>query len=95
MPSLQLRGVNRAGAEFGDDWDGWTGQTYYEWPPVTVRASELNDYASKGMNVVRLPISWERLQHTLGSPLDPTYQANLVDYVEAATAMGFTVRPLD
>jgi len=91
MPSLQLRGVNRAGAEFGDDWDGWTGQTYYEWPPVTVRASELNDYASKGMNVVRLPISWERLQHTLGGPLDPTYQANLVDYVEAATAMGFTV----
>jgi endoglucanase len=91
MPGPQLRGVNRAGAEFGDEWPGWTGQIYYEWPPVTVRASELNHYASKGMNVVRLPISWERLQHTLGGPLDPTYQANLVDYVEAATAMGFTV----
>jgi aryl-phospho-beta-D-glucosidase BglC (GH1 family) len=57
-----------AGAEFGDDWDRWTGQTYYEWPPATVRASELNHYASKGMNVVRLPISWERLQHTLCGP---------------------------
>jgi endoglucanase len=87
----QLRGVNRAGAEYGDDWNGWTGQTYYEWPSATVRTNELTYYASKGMNVVRLPISWERLQHTLNGPLDPTYQAHLVDYVNAATAMGFAV----
>jgi endoglucanase len=88
---LQLRGVNRAGAEYGDDWDGWTGQTYYEWPAATVRTNELTYYASKGMNVVRLPISWERLQHTLNGPLDPTYQAHLVDYVNAATSMGFAI----
>jgi endoglucanase len=87
----QLRGVNRAGAEFGEDWCGWTGQTYYEWPDVTVRTNELDHFASKGMNVVRLPISWERLQHTLNGPLDPTYQANLVAYVDAATSMGFAV----
>jgi endoglucanase len=87
----QLRGVNRAGAEYGDDWNGWTGQTYYEWPSAPVRANELDYYASKGMNVVRLPISWERLQHTLNGPLDPTYQANLVDYVKAATSMSFSV----
>src|SRR4051795_2298237 len=67
----QLRGVNRAGAEYGEDWCGWTGQTYYEWPSVTIRTAELNYYAAKGMNVVRLPISWERLQHTLYGPLDP------------------------
>jgi endoglucanase len=91
---LQLRGVNRAGAEFGEEWDGWTGQAYYEWPsvgPVPVRTNELSYFASKGMNVVRLPISWERLQHTLNGPLDPTYQASLVDYVDAATSMGFAV----
>jgi endoglucanase len=87
----QLRGVNRAGAEFGDDWNGWTGQTYYQWPSAPVRTNELNYYAAKGMNVVRLPISWERLQHTLNGPLDPTYQANLVDYVKAATSVGLTV----
>src|SRR5262249_43418712 len=87
----QLRGVNRAGAEYGDDWDGWTGQTFYEWPSVPVRTNELNAYAAKGMNVVRLPISWERVQHMLNGPLDLTYQAHLVDYVQAATAMGFAV----
>src|SRR3954469_16025510 len=81
---LQLRGVNRAGAEYGEDWCGWTGQTYYEWPSEAIRTSELNYYASKGMNTIRLPISWERLQHTLYGPLDPTYQANLVAYVNAA-----------
>src|SRR5262245_8810675 len=87
----QLRGVNRAGAEYGDDWNGWTGQTCYEWPSATVRTNELNYYASKGMNVVRLPISWERLQYRLNGPLDPTYQANLLDYVNAVTSMGFAV----
>src|SRR4029453_4062019 len=87
----QLRGVNRAGAEYGDDWDGWTGQTFYEGPSVPVRTNELNAYAAKGMNVVRLPISWERLRHRLNGPLHPIYQTPLADYVNAATAMGFAV----
>jgi endoglucanase len=87
----QLRGVNRAGAEYGEDWDRWTGQTFYEWPSMPVRTNELNAYAAKGMNVVRLPISWERVQHRPNGPLDPTYQAHLVDYVQAATALGFAV----
>jgi endoglucanase len=88
----QLRGVNRAGAEYGDDWCGWLWeQDYYEWPSVAIRTAELSHYASKGMNVVRLPISWERLQPTLNGPLDPTYQASLVDYVTAATSMDFAV----
>jgi endoglucanase len=43
------------------------------------------------MNVVRLPISWERIQHALGGPLDQAYQAKLVDYVNAATSRGFAV----
>ena len=43
------------------------------------------------MNVIRLPISWERIQHTLNGPLDPTYQNNLTDYVNAATSQGFAV----
>ena len=77
----QFRGINRAGAEYGEEWsptcDGWNGQSYFEWPTPTIRTNELNHFASKGMNVVRLPIAWERLQHTLGGPLDPTYEAHL------------------
>ncbi len=88
---LQLRGTNRAGAEFGEEWNGWNGQTYFEWPSATIRTNELSHFASKGMNVIRLPIAWERLQHTLNSPLNPTYRANLEGYVAAATAAGFSV----
>src|SRR4051794_23916141 len=95
----QLRGVNRAGAEYGDEWDGWTGQIYYEWArddlplgsPVPIRTNELNYFASKGMNVIRLPISWERLQHTLNGPLDTVYRDNLKTYVTEATSNGFAV----
>lgn len=89
--TVQLIGVNRAGAEYGDDWDGWTGQTYYEWPTTLVRTNELDFYKSNGMNSVRLPISWERLQHTLGGPLDSAYQTKMVEYVNDATSRGFKV----
>jgi endoglucanase len=95
----QLRGVNRAGAEYGDYWCGWSGPNDFEWArddlprdrPVAIRTNELDYFASKGMNVVRLPISWERLQHTLYGPIDPTYQADLVAYVDAATSKGLSV----
>jgi endoglucanase len=87
----QLRGANRAGAEYGSEWDGWTGQTYYEWPKPTPRTNELNHFDLKSMNVVRLPISWERLQHTLNGPLNLPYKNELTDYVNAATTKGFSV----
>lgn len=87
----QLRGINRAGAEYGVTWDGWNGQTYLDWPSAAIRINELNQFASKGMNVVRLPIAWERLQHTLNGPLEPDYRCDLENYVAAATAAGFSV----
>lgn len=87
----QLRGINRAGAEYGSFWDGWNGQTYYEWPSAAVRKLEFDHYQEKGMNLVRLPISWERLQHELLGPLDATYQAKLQEYVADATSRGLHV----
>jgi endoglucanase len=87
----QLRGINRAGAEYGSTWEGWDNNPYFEWPSAAIRMNELDHFASKGMNVVRLPISWERLQHTLNGSLDPEYRCNLEKYVAAATAAGFSV----
>jgi endoglucanase len=52
-----FRGLNRAAAEYGDDWDGWTGQTFYTFPTAT----ELAFYDDRGFNALRFPISWERL----------------------------------
>ena len=67
---VSYRGINRAGAEYGDDWDGWTGQTFYTFPTEAELDSELAFYGNKGFNTIRLPISWERLQQSLSGPLE-------------------------
>lgn len=88
---VRFRSINRAGPEYGDDWDGWTGQTYFNWPTSTEWANELAYLDSIGFNTVRIPISWERLQHRLSGPFNTTYQQNLTNMVSAATARGFYV----
>lgn len=88
---VKFRGINRAGPEYGDDWDGWTGQTYFTFPSSSQLAAELSYLAAKGMNVIRLPISWERIQHTLNGALNATYQGNVSSFISQATAAGFYV----
>lgn len=88
---VPFRGINRAGMEYGDDWDGWNGQTYFEIPSVTQTANELAYYKSKGLNIIRLPISWERIQHALNGPLTSSYVAGMLAYINSATAAGFHI----
>ena len=54
---VKYRGLNRAGAEYGNDWDGWSGQEFYTFPTKAQLETELTYYGSKGFNVLRLPIS--------------------------------------
>jgi endoglucanase len=88
---VKYRGINRAGAEYGDDWNGWTGGSYFEWPSPTGLAAELAYLDSVGFNTVRLPISWERLQHSLGGELNEIYATTLTSTVAQMTAAGFQV----
>gem|GEM_PF-6789074 len=88
---VPFRGINRAGLEYGNDWEGWTGQTYYEIPTASQTARELAYFKSKGLNTLRLPISWERVQHTLNGPLTPAYVSGMMAYIDAATSAGFYV----
>ncbi|AKF85101.1 hypothetical protein MFUL124B02_09380 [Myxococcus fulvus 124B02] len=88
---VAYRGINRAGMEYGNDWGGWTGQTYYEMPSSTQIAAELAYYKGKGFNLIRLPISWERLQHALNGPLNTAYSTGMLNYINLATAQGFTL----
>jgi endoglucanase len=88
---VKYRGINQAGAEYGDDWYGWTGNTFYKWPSATDLGSELAYLDAAGFNTVRLPISWERLQHSLGGELNATYVAALKSTVAQMTAAGFQV----
>jgi len=93
---VRYRGLNRAGAEYGANWYGWTGEKSYFFDltkplDVTKLDNELKYNAAKGFNVIRLPIAWERLQHTLNGPLDSAYKGNISAFVQQATAAKFLV----
>jgi endoglucanase len=79
--------VSLAGAEFGEAHLPGTYNTDYIYPSV----SSVAYFAGKGMNMVRLPFRWERLQPTLMQALDATELARLTTFVDGATALGTTV----
>ena len=58
-------GVNLAGAEFGANMPG-TYNTDYTYPT----SSELDYYHAKGLNLIRLPIKWERIQPVLNGSIN-------------------------
>ncbi len=57
-------GLNISGGEFGPTWGYHDAQYHYP------NFSDLKYYADKGVDFVRLPILWERVQDTAGGPLD-------------------------
>ncbi|MFT4174390.1 MAG: glycoside hydrolase family 5 protein [Rhodocyclaceae bacterium] len=85
--SAPLRGVNMAGAEFNPGKHPATAGKDYVYP----QASELAYFAGKGMNVIRLPIRWERIQPALLQPLDSAELARIDATVHAAAAQGLCV----
>jgi len=73
---LCYRGVNLSGAEYGER-DGVANVNY------TYPSEETVGYfASKDMNVVRLPFRWERLQPVLGQPFDRAEMQRLKEAVD-------------
>ena len=66
MANSFLMGVNLAGAEFAPQHVPGVFGTDYTYPTHT----EIDYYASKGLDVIRLPFLWERLQRTELGPLD-------------------------
>ncbi len=80
-----LRGVNLAGAEFGSA-PGEYGKDY-----IYPSDDTLEYFAAKGMNVIRLPFKWERLQPQLNGPLAAEELARLLDTTDRATQKGLAV----
>src|SRR5580765_1254253 len=90
---LQYVGVNLSGPEFGDviadggaTFPGANG-VQYTYPTL----AEITYFQSKGMNIIRLPFRWERLQRTNSVPLDPIELSNLTFFVSQATSRGMYV----
>jgi endoglucanase len=79
-----LRGVNVAGAEFGD----LPGRYGYDYAYPT--RETIASLAMMGITAIRLPFRWERLQPKLNAPLDPNELARLDMTVTAAKAAGLT-----
>ncbi len=89
---IQYAGVNLSGAEFGDviSSGGALPGTYgsqYIYPNNT----EVNYYQSKGMNIIRLPFRWERLQRTNNAAFNSAESNRLVSFVSYASGQGMSV----
>ena len=81
-----MLGINLSGAEFGSKVPGTFG-TDYTYPTH----AEIDYYASKGMDVIRLPFLWERVQPTEGGALSSTELAHIDDVVNYAASKGLMV----
>jgi endoglucanase len=78
-------GVNLAGAEFGNL--GTSHGTGYIYP----NSSYIDYYADKGMELIRLPFKWERLQPEAGGQLDAAELGRIREFVDHAASKGLTV----
>src|SRR5262245_49201387 len=80
-------GVSLAGAEFGETVLPGTYGTHYVYPTP----AEIDYYLDQGMNAVRIPFRWERLQPSLGAPLDEIELGRLRSITDEATQRGVHV----
>jgi endoglucanase len=80
-----MLGVNIAGGEFGGVGDEY-GHGY-----IYPSHDQIDYYASKGMDVIRVPFDWERVQHQKFGALDSAEMSRLDDVVGYAGSKGMHV----
>lgn len=84
---LHLTGVNIAGAEFnGRKVPGVPNRDYFYPGKATI-----DYFAAKGMNSIRVPFLWERMQPQLNAELEPAELQRLEDVVRYANRKGLYV----
>jgi endoglucanase len=84
LAGYALAGVSLAAAEFGEGNLPGTYGSDYTYPTH----QEVDYFVGKGLNVMRLPFRWERLQHQTLGDLDAAELARLDDVVTYVTAKG-------
>jgi endoglucanase len=81
---VQFAGVNLAGAEFTENaLPGTHGQNY-----IYPSTQEIDYFLSKGMNTIRMPFRWERLQHATNAPFNATELGRIQTLVNHTAARG-------
>jgi endoglucanase len=93
--SARLRGINVAGAEFGNTPVDETASSFtntssgtYGVDYIYPRAGLLRQLARRGTKLIRLPVRWERLQPQPRGPLDAENLEHLRTSLDAAAAAG-------
>ncbi|TYC78824.1 tandem-95 repeat protein [Stappia sp. BW2] len=81
--AVKYTGVNLSSMEFGS---ADIGQVWTDYG--TNGIEHYNYWANAGANTVRLPFTWERVQHTANGPLDADYLQLIKDSVAHAQANG-------
>ncbi|MCB8746899.1 glycoside hydrolase family 5 protein [Rhodoferax sp. U2-2l] len=87
LDAPQLRGVNLSGAEFNSKNLPGLRHKNYTYPS----RNDLAYFKAAGMNVIRLPFRWERVQRQTFAPLDPGELAQLRQLVGWATELDMCV----
>lgn len=87
LDAARLTGVNLAGAEFNSKKLPGTVNIDYTYP----NTADLTFMAGQGVNVIRLPFRWERVQHTLKAPLNADELGRLRSTVVTANEQGLCV----
>lgn len=85
-PPPTMWGINLSAAGFGTAMPGVHGTDYIYPAP-----SYLDYYKARGIELVRFPFKWERLQHTLNGPLDSAELARLDAFLDAIEQRGMRV----
>lgn len=83
--AVSLTGVNLAGGEFGGLIAVY-GKDY-----IYPDKAQMQHFRDVGMNVIRVPLRWERLQPALNAPLDATEMTRVDTVVANAKALGLAV----
>ena len=85
--AIKYAGVNLAGAEFGQNSLPGTYNTHYTYPTQ----QEVDYFRNRGMNIIRLPFRWERLQQATNAAFNGAELTRLHNFVSATTAKGVHV----
>jgi endoglucanase len=87
---LLYTGVSLAGAEFGSA-PTPTDLGVYDDDYIYPNSKEVDYFLSKGMNTLRMPFRWERLQPTLNGDFDSAEFARFNSFITYATSHGANV----
>ena len=79
-------GINLSGMEYAPEKPGVAGTTY-----VVPSTAELQYYQSQGLDLIRLPVSWQQLQPTLNTGLNSTYINQIQGVLDTAASLGMKV----